>query len=117
MPVDDETSNTAQLQLDSSRGGTTLSPRNGGTVMSHDDNEDKNKSASLEDEPGPARAASQRSLLRRLSYPNRLNYTINAVEAIVENRSQRTETRITALETKIDTLTAMIQTLLDNQQS
>ena len=49
--------------------------------------------------------------------PNRLNYTINAVEAIVENRSQRTETRITALETKIDTLTAMIQTLLDNQQS
>ena len=49
--------------------------------------------------------------------PNRLNYTINAVEAIVDNRSQRTETRITALETKIDTLTAMIQTLLDNQQS
>ena len=47
--------------------------------------------------------------------PNRLNYTINAVEAIVENRSQRTETRITALETKIDTLTAMIQELLDNQ--
>ena len=57
--------------------------------------------------------------------PNRLNYTINAVEAIVENRSQRTEqnlreameTRVTALETKIDTLTAMIQKLLDNQQS
>ena len=49
--------------------------------------------------------------------PNRLNYTINAVEAIVDNRSQRTETRITALETKIDKLTAMIQTLLDNQQS
>ena len=40
--------------------------------------------------------------------PNRLNYTINAVEAIVDNRSQRTETRITALETKIDKLTDMV---------
>ena len=57
--------------------------------------------------------------------PNRLNYTINAVEAIVENRSQRTEQNLRAelaatrehLEAKIDTLTAMIQTLLDNQQS
>jgi predicted ArsR family transcriptional regulator len=55
--------------------------------------------------------------------PNRLNYTINAVEAIVENRSQRTEqnlreameTRVTALETKIDTLTKMLQTLIDKQ--
>ena len=42
--------------------------------------------------------------------PNRLNYTINAVEAIVDNRTKK-------LEAKIDTLTAMIQTLLDNQQS
>ena len=49
--------------------------------------------------------------------PNRLNYTINAVEAIVDNRSQRTETRITALETKVDNLTAMIQQLLDKEQS
>ena len=48
--------------------------------------------------------------------PNRLNYTINAVEAIVDNRSQRTETRITALETKIDTLTEMIQKLLDDKE-
>ena len=62
--------------------------------------------------------------------PNRLNYTINAVEAIVENRSQRTEqnlrveltatrenmeAKIDAMETKIDQLTVMIQTLLDNQ--
>ena len=28
--------------------------------------------------------------------PNRLNYTINAVEAIVENRSQRTEQNLRA---------------------
>ena len=48
--------------------------------------------------------------------PNRLNYTINAVEAIVDNRSQRTETRITALETKIDTLKVMIQKLLDAKE-
>ena len=49
----------------------------------------------------------------------------HAVEAIVDNRSQRTEqnlreameTRVTALETKIDTLTKMLQTLIDNQQS
>ena len=33
--------------------------------------------------------------------PNRLNYTINAVEAIVENRSQRTERRIDALEIEL----------------
>ena len=49
--------------------------------------------------------------------PNRLNYTINAVEAIVDNRSQRTETRITALETKIDKLTEMLQALIDKEQS
>ena len=56
--------------------------------------------------------------------PNRLNYTINAVEAIVENRSQRTEqnlreameTRVTALETKIDKLTEMIQKLLADKE-
>ena len=62
--------------------------------------------------------------------PNRLNYTINAIEAIVDNRSQRTEqnlrteltatrenmeAKIDAMETKIDQLTVMIQTLLDNQ--
>ena len=55
--------------------------------------------------------------------PNRLNYTINAVEAIVDNRSQRTEqnlreameTRMAAMETKIDTLTKMLQTLIDKQ--
>ena len=33
--------------------------------------------------------------------PNRLNYTINAVEAIVENRSQRMERRIESLETEL----------------
>ena len=62
--------------------------------------------------------------------PNRLNYTINAVEAIVDNRSQRTEqnlraeltatrenmeAKINAMETKIDTLTKMLQTLIDKQ--
>ena len=60
--------------------------------------------------------------------PNRLNYTINAVEAIVENRSQRTEqnlraeltatrenveAKIEAMEKKIDKLTEMIQKLLE----
>ena len=53
--------------------------------------------------------------------PNRINYTINAVDAIVDNRSRRTErsieTRVVALETKIDLLTAMLQTLIDKQQS
>ena len=47
-----------------------------------------------------------------------------AVEAIVENRSQRTEqnlreameTRVTALETKIDKLTEMIQKLLADKE-
>ena len=52
--------------------------------------------------------------------PNRLNYTINAVEAIVENRSQRTEqnlrTELAAMEKKIDKLTAMIQKLLDDKE-
>ena len=51
--------------------------------------------------------------------PNRLNYTINAVEAIVENRSQRTEqnlrSELAAMEKKIDTLTKMLQTLIDKQ--
>ena len=43
--------------------------------------------------------------------PNRLNYTINAVEAIVENRTRK-------LEAKIDKLTDMIQKLLaDKEQS
>ncbi len=54
--------------------------------------------------------------------PNRLNYTINAVEAIVENRSQRTEqnlrSELAAMEAKIDALTDMIQKLLaDKEQS
>ena len=53
--------------------------------------------------------------------PNRINYTINAVDAIVDNRSRRTErsieTRVAALETKIDNLTEMLQTLLDQHQS
>ena len=63
--------------------------------------------------------------------PNRLNYTINAVEAIVENRSQRTEqnlraeltatrenmeAKIDALEKKIDKLTDMLQKLLEKEQ-
>ena len=53
-------------------------------------------------------------------------YTINAVEAIVENRSQRTEQNLRAelavtkenmkaMEKKIDTLTKMLQTLIDKQ--
>ena len=41
--------------------------------------------------------------------PNRLNYTINAVEAIVDNRTKK-------LEAKIDKLTAMIQKLLDDKE-
>ena len=41
--------------------------------------------------------------------PNRLNYTINAVEAIVDNRTRK-------LEAKIDQLTAMIQKLLDDKE-
>lgn len=49
-----------------------------------------------------------------------INYTINAVEAIVENRSQRTEqnlrAELAAMETKIDKLTAMIQKLLDDKE-
>ena len=52
--------------------------------------------------------------------PNRLNYTINAVEAIVENRSQRTEqnlrSELAAMEKKIDKLTDMIQKLLDEKE-
>ena len=55
--------------------------------------------------------------------PNRINYTINAVEAIVDNRSQRTEQNLRAeltatrenLEAKIDKLTEMLQTLIDKQ--
>ena len=62
--------------------------------------------------------------------PNRLNYTINAVEAIVDNRSQRTEqnlraeltatrenmeAKIDAMEKKIDILTEMLQTLIDKK--
>ena len=54
------------------------------------------------------------------------NYLINAVEAIIENRSQRTEQnlraelavtkeKIDAMEAKIDTLTKMLQTLIDKQ--
>ena len=62
--------------------------------------------------------------------PNRLNYTINAVEAIVDNRARTTESRIEpiatelaetrekidAMEAKIDTLTEMIQKLLDDKE-
>ena len=49
--------------------------------------------------------------------PNRLNYTINAVEAIVENRTRKLEAELAATREKIDTLTAMIQKLLDKEQS
>ena len=42
--------------------------------------------------------------------PNRLNYTINAVEAIVENRSQRTEQNLRA------ELTATRNELAETQQ-
>ena len=64
VPVDGgETSNTAQLQLDTSRGDEALSPKSSGTVTLHNDDDDA--ASPLDDEPG--RAASQRSLSRRLS--------------------------------------------------
>ena len=49
--------------------------------------------------------------------PNRLNYTINAVEAIVENRTRKLEAELAATREKIDNLTVMIQKLLDKEQS
>ena len=76
-------------------------------------------------------AALRRATRQADDDPNRLNYTINAVEAIVENRSQRTEhnlraeltatrenleAKIDAMETKIDKLTDMIQALLEKDQ-
>ena len=49
--------------------------------------------------------------------PNRLNYTINAVEAIVDNRTKKLEAELAVTREKIDNLTAMIQKLLDKEQS
>ena len=52
--------------------------------------------------------------------PNRLNYTINAVEAIVDNRTKKLEAELAAtrknLEAKIDKLTDMVQKLLDDKE-
>ena len=48
--------------------------------------------------------------------PNRLNYTINAVEAIVENRTKKLEAELAATREKIDTLTDMLQKLLDDKE-
>ena len=48
--------------------------------------------------------------------PNRLNYTINAVEAIVDNRTKKLEAELAATREKIDKLTDMIQALLEKDQ-
>ena len=56
--------------------------------------------------------------------PNRINYTINAVEAIVDNRARTTEKTITALKAELaemrktqQEILAKLQTLIDQQQS
>ena len=47
--------------------------------------------------------------------PNRLNYTINAVEAIVDNRTKKLEAELAATREKIDKLTNMLQAFIDKQ--
>ena len=54
--------------------------------------------------------------------PNRINYTINAVEAIVDNRARTTEKTITALETELaemrktqQEILAKLQTLIEKK--
>ena len=64
VPLDDETSMSAVLQEDASRGDEALTPKSSGTVTLHND-DDEDAASPLDDEPG--RAASQRSLSRRLS--------------------------------------------------
>ena len=56
--------------------------------------------------------------------PNRINYTINRVEAIVDNRTRTLEAdlaatreKVESMETKIDQLASMLQALLDKQPS
>ena len=56
--------------------------------------------------------------------PNRINYTINRVEAIVNNRTRTLEVELAAtrekvesMETKIDQLARLLQALLDKQPS
>ena len=56
--------------------------------------------------------------------PNRLNYTINAIEAIVDHSERRTGHRIDAVETELaearkelSEMKAMLQSLIDNRGS
>ena len=56
--------------------------------------------------------------------PNRLNYTINAIEAIVDHSERRTGHRIDAVETELaatrkelSEMKAMLQRLIDNRGS
>ena len=44
-----------------------------------------------------------------------LNYTINAVEAIVDNRTKKLEAELAATREKIDKLTNMLQAFIDKQ--
>ena len=62
--------------------------------------------------------------LRKNSDDTKQRNTINAIEAIVDNRSRRTEKTITALEIELaemrktqHEIVVMLQTLLDQQQS
>ena len=45
--------------------------------------------------------------------PNRLNYTINAVAAIVDNRTQKLEAELTATRKELAEMKAMLQVLVD----
>ena len=45
--------------------------------------------------------------------PNRLNYTINAVAAIVDNRTQKLEAELAATRRELSEMKAMLQVLVD----
>ena len=95
-PVDiasgDETPVPALLDKEASRGEEALTPKSDVSVKSRADDADANSPS----DSAPGRAASQKMITEALDEakndkaddPNRINYTINAVEAIVENRTR-----------------------------
>ena len=59
-------------------------------------------------------AAALRRATRQADYdPNRLNYTINAVAAIVDNRTQKLEAELAGTRRELAEMRAMLQVLVD----
>ena len=58
-------------------------------------------------------AALRRATRQADDDPNRLNYTINAVAAIVDNRTQKLEAELTATRKELAEMKAMLQLLVD----